>query len=140
MSDYSYLTDLLDSASGKSSSLEGVAIWGIIAAIIAVAGSILIYFLFVKSKEEQKGFAKKLKDFLSFKAMYVEALLKIFYYSLTIYLVLTSFSYLALGTEFILPFFIQLIFYPIVLRLAFELSMVMVRIWQNTSEIAGKKK
>ena len=139
MSDYQalqLLSNLTDSSS--SSTIDGLWIWSIIAFILSVAGSILLYFLFVKPKTELKGFAKKLKDFLDFKSLCIETLLKIFYYGSTFFIILTSINTIILGD--VMGFFVQLLLIPIVLRLAYEGGMLLVRIWQNTSEIAGKKK
>ena len=126
--------------SGYTSSAQGVMIWSIIAAILAITGAILVYFLFVKSKTDFKGFAKNLRDYLSFKTMHIEALAKMFYYACTIYLVLTSINNLILlGGNGVLPFFEQLLLYPLVLRFAYEFVIVIVRIWKNTEKIAEKK-
>ena len=77
---------------------EGVEIWFIIAAILAIIGGILVYFLFVKSKTEPKNkFAKWLKDFLNFKIMWIESILKVVYYISTIFIMLFSFSFLTAG-------------------------------------------
>ena len=126
--------------SGYTSSVQGIFIWSIIAAILAITGAILIYFLFVKSKTDFKGFAKNLRDYLSFKTMHIEALAKMFYYAGTIYIVLTSINNLILlGGNGVLPFFEQLILYPLALRFAYEFVIVIVRIWKNTDKIAEKK-
>lgn len=126
--------------SGYTSSVQGIFIWSIIAAILAITGAILIYFLFVKSKTDFKGFAKNLRDYLSFKTMHIEALAKMFYYAFVIYFVLTSINNLILlGGNGVLPFFEQLLLYPLVLRLAFELILVLCRIWRNTDKLAEKK-
>ncbi|MBQ7202339.1 hypothetical protein IJS18_03080 [Candidatus Saccharibacteria bacterium] len=126
--------------SGYTSSVQGIFIWSIIAAILAITGAILIYFLFVKSKTDFKGFAKNLRDYLSFKTMHIEALAKMFYYACTIYIVLTSINNLILlGGNGVLPFFEQLILYPLALRFAYEFVIVIVRIWKNTDKIAEKK-
>ena len=77
---------------------QGLQIWGIIALILAIIGGILIYFLFIRSKNPVKGkFAKWLKDFLSFKVMWIEPILKVVYYAATIYVMLLSFSFLGMG-------------------------------------------
>lgn len=123
---------------------SGFYIWFIIASILSIIGGILIYFLFVKKKEDPKGkFAKWLKDFLSFKIMWLEPILKIVYYILTIGVVLGSFSFLALGAPGIITFFIMLIGGPIVIRLGYEMTMMFIMIWRNTRDIAdsvAKKK
>ncbi len=141
MSDMQALTTLLSGLDSSSSSggMSGATVWGIIAVILAITGSILIYFLFVRPNTEQKGFVKTLKDFLSFKTDCLEALLKLFYYGMTIYTILTSFTLLSYGSEFLMMFFSQLIFMPIVYRLLFELGMALCRISHNTTKMAEKK-
>ena len=69
--------------------IAGAGIWIILAAILAIIGGVLVYFLFVKSKTEPKGkFSKWLKNFLSFKTMWIEPILKIAYYIATIFVIL----------------------------------------------------
>ncbi len=145
MSDYEAY-NLINSYSGSSyggstDALAGAGIWTIIAAILAIVGGILVYFLFVKSKTEQKGkFAKWLKDFLAFKIMWIEPILKVVYYIATIFVVLFSFSFLALGGYGILPFFSCLILGPIGVRLAYEMTMMFIMVWRNTRDIAENTK
>ena len=146
MSDYEAYK-LINSYGGSSSSsssmdaLAGAGIWMIIAAIIAIIGGILVYFLFVRSKTEPKGkFAKWLKDFLSFKVMWIEPILKCVYYIATIFTILFSFSFLALGGYGVLMFFLWLILGPIIVRLAYEMTMMFIMIWHNTRDIAENTK
>lgn len=134
--DYSYY---LNNSSSAMNTLEGIGIWGIIAAILAIVGGILVYFLFVKSKTEPKGkFVKWLKEFLSFKIMWIEPILKVLYYIGTIFVILISFSFLALGGYGILSFFLCLILGPVGVRLAYEMTMMFIMIWRNTRDIAEK--
>lgn len=117
---------------------SGAQIWAIVATIIAIIGGILIYFLFVKSKQEPKGkFMKWLKDFLSFKTMWLEPILKVMYYIMTIDVILSSFSLISTN---VLAFFIALICGPIVVRLVYELIMMFVMLWRNSQEIATNTK
>ena len=105
--------------------------------ILAIVGGILVYFLFVKAKEEPKGkFLKWLKDFLSFKIMWIEPILKVVYYIATIFVVLVSFSFLALGGNGFLAFILCLILGPIAIRIAYEATMMFIMIWRNTQDIA----
>ncbi|MBQ3452719.1 hypothetical protein IJG28_00750 [Candidatus Saccharibacteria bacterium] len=142
MSDYEtyQLLNSLSSSSSSSSAVhtaEGIGVWGIVALILSIVGAILVYFLFVKSKTDPKGkFVKWLKDFLSFKVMWIETILKITYYFATIFVMLFSFSYLALGGFGVLMFFMSLILGPIVVRLIYEASIMFVMIWRNTRDIA----
>jgi len=116
---------------------EGFYIWAGIAGILAIVGGILTYFLFVKSKNQPKGkFAKWLKDFLSFKIMWIEPILKCVYYIATIATILISFGFLGYGGAGVLMFFCTLIFGPIAVRLMYEAAMMFIRIWHNTQDIA----
>ena len=139
---YDYDYGMLGSNYGSSASaLEGAGIWMIIAAILAVVGGILVYFLFVRSKNEPKGkFLKWLKDFLAFKVMWIEPILKVVYYIATIYIILFSFTFLAAGGMGVLFFFLCLVFGPIAVRLAYEMTMMFIMIWHNTREIAEQTK
>lgn len=136
----SELYQLLDSTSsygGYTSTASGIGVWGIIALILAIVGAILVFCLFTNAKGEPKGkFAKWLKDFLNFKTMWIEAILKMTYYFVTIFVVLTSFSYLALGGYGVLMFFLQLLLGPIIVRVIYEASIMFVMIWRNTRDIA----
>ena len=120
------------------SSAADAGIWMIIAAIIALVGGILVHFLFVKSKNEPKGkFLIWLKEFLQFKVMWIETLMKIIYYIATIYVVLASFA--MISTSF-LSFLLMLILGPILIRLAYEGLMMFIMIWRNTQDIANNTK
>ena len=124
---------------------EGVLIWFIISAILAVIGGILVYFLFVKSKTEPKGkFAKWLKDFLSFKIMWLEAILKVVYYAATIFVILFSFTFLGaigvMGGIALVMFLACLILGPVLVRVGYEMTMMFIMIWHNTRDIADNTK
>ena len=120
------------------SSAADAGIWMIIAAIIALVGGILVHFLFVKSQNEPKGkFLIWLKEFLQFKVMWIETLMKIIYYIATIYVVLASFA--MISTSF-LSFLLMLILGPILIRLAYEGLMMFIMIWRNTQDIANNTK
>lgn len=132
---------LLGNYGSSASAIQGIGIWMIIAAILAIVGGILVYFLFVRSKTEPKGkFAKWLKDFLSFKVMWIEPILKVAYYIGTIYVILFSFSFLAMGGMGVLLFFLWLILGPICVRLFYEMTMMFILIWRNTRDIAENTK
>ncbi|MBR3134943.1 hypothetical protein IKG54_00015, partial [Candidatus Saccharibacteria bacterium] len=119
-----------DALYGAASALpQGFYIWAGIATILAIVGGILLYFLFVKSKNEPKGkFAKWLKDFLSFKIMWIEPILKCVYYIATIATILISFGFLGYGGTGVLMFFCTLIFGPIAVRLMYEAAMMFIMI------------
>ena len=137
---YQLLNNMNSSSSyygSSASGLEAAGVWILIASILAIIGGILVYFLFVKAKTEPKGkFGKWLKDFLSFKVMWLEPILKVLYYIGTIFIILFSFSFLALGGAGILPFFFCLILGPVLVRVTYEFTMMFVMIWRNTRDIA----
>ena len=121
-----------------SSDAAGAGIWMIIAAILAIIGGVLVHFLFVKAKAEPNGkFLKWLKDFLAFKIMWIEPVLKVLYYILTIFVVLASFSMISVS---FLSFILTLVLGPIFIRLAYEMTMMFIMIWRNTTDIAENTK
>lgn len=143
MSDYEayQLFNSVSNNSSYTSAATGASIWGIIALVLAIVGGILVYFLFVKAKTEPKGkFAKWLKDFLSFKIMWIEPILKVVYYVATIFTVLYSFTFLALGGYGFLMFLMCLILGPIIIRIVYEATMMFIMIWRNTRDIAENTK
>lgn len=138
-----YTTYSYDELVGPSSttSMEvngGAGIWMIIAAILAIIGGILVHFLFVKAKDDPKGkFLKWLKNFLAFKIMWIEPIMKIVYYIGTIFCILVSFAFIS--TSF-LDFVIVLVCGPIAIRLIYEGVMMFIMIWRNTADIASNTK
>ena len=128
----SYSRSLLSSSDAINSS-----VWMIVSIILAVVGGILIYFLFLSKKNEGKfkGFAGWLYDFLSFKKMFMEALLKITYLILALYITLSSFA--LIGTNFI-AFLGTLILGNVILRLVYEFSLLLLVICRNTTDISKK--
>ena len=72
MLDYSF-------AVKSNNSINGVVVWTIISAVIAIIGGITLYFVYLKSKNKFTGFLAKLQDFLNFKSLFIEDILKITY-------------------------------------------------------------
>ena len=132
---------LLNSLGGGSSytaTLQGIGTWLAIAMILAIIGGILVYFLFVKSKAKLGNkFLVWLKDFLSFKIMWIEPIVKIFYYFMTIFCVLASFAFISIS---FVTFITMLVIVPVVLRVGYEAAIMMIMIWRNTKEIADNTK
>ena len=138
------LSGLQSSINSTSSAVQGIQIWTIVATILAIVGAILIYFLFVKSKTNFKGFAKTLKDYLSGDLIHIESLAKMFYYAGLIYVVLTSINSLIMigmnvdAGSCIIQFFSQLLLGPILVRFLCALIMMFIRIWKNTENLKKK--
>lgn len=118
-------------------SATDAAIWSIVAIILAIVGGLVVYFIFLNKKNEGKfnGFVGWLYDFLSFKKMFLEALLKITYLMVAIYLTVSSFG--MIGTSFWL-FLSTLIIGNLILRVVYEFSLVLLVICRNTTEINKK--
>ena len=124
----------------KSSYLSGAvanSVWIIISFVLAIVGGILVYFLFLSKKNEGKfnGFVGWLYDFLSFRKMFLEALLKITYLIVAIYITLSSFA--LIGTSFI-GFLVSLVLGNIIARVVYEFSLILLVICRNTTEISKK--
>ena len=136
MDTYLYYSDPMVTTTASTN--QAMGIWAVVASVLALVGGILVYFLFVKSKQEPKGkFVKWLKDFLAFKTMWLEPLVKILYYVATIEVILMSF---AIIPQNFLAFLVMLILGPIVVRLVYELFMMLIMMWRNSQEIADNTK
>jgi len=138
---YTYNSNINDFESifeSNSSSIASAGVWALVSIVLAIVGGILVYFLFVKKDAEPKGkFAKWLKDFLSFKIMWIEGLLKVVYYIGTIFFMLVSFAFIAVDFA---AFISLLVVAPVVLRICYEAAMMFIMIWRNTRDIAKNTK
>ena len=116
-------------------SAVGSTVWVILSLILAVVGGILVYFLFLSKKNEGKftGFLGWLYDFLSFKKMFLEALLKVTYLIVAIYI--TLYSFVLIGESF-LAFLLTLVLGNVVTRVVYEFSLILLVICRNTTDIA----
>ena len=131
MYDYNYMTN-------TTSSIQGSIVWFIIAAVLAVIGGIVIYFLFVRTdKKEDNKYLAWFKDFANFKKMLIEPILKVTYLILAIFITLYSFG--LIGVSFV-AFLLTLTLGNILLRLAYETTLILLMIWKNTIEINKKMK
>lgn len=127
----------MSSLNKTASALEGLGIWAIVALVLALCGALVMYFWFLNKKNDGKfkGFVAWLYDMFSFKKMIVEALLKITYLFVTIFLTLYS-----LGLLFVtpLPAIMLLLLGNLGVRIVYEFSLMMVMICRNTSDINSK--
>lgn len=121
----------------NSSSVISSSVWLIASIILAVVGGILIYFLFLSKKNEGKftGFLGWLYDFLSFKKMLLETLLKVTYLIIALYITLSSFA--LIGTSFI-GFIVMLVVGNLSARIIYEFSLILLVICRNTVDINKK--
>ena len=123
----------------NSSGLAGLGIWMIISVIIAIAGAIVIYVLFLNKDNEGKftGFVGWLYDFLSFKKMLLEVILKVCYLITAIYLTLVGLGLLSVN---ILTALLTIVLGNVIARIAYEFSLILLTICRNTTEINKKLK
>ena len=133
MRNYDYGINAISASSSSSTS------GSLIAFIVAIAASIVIYFVFMDKKEESKytGFVKNLYDFLHFKINFIEAFLKIAYITTTLYVTITSFSLIKVDVAL---FFMTLILGNIIIRILYEAAFLLYNIYLNTKEINKKLK
>jgi len=121
----------------RMGAMAGSAIWIIIAAAIAIIGALVLYFTFLSKKNDGrfKGFWGWTYDFLNFKKLTIEAILKITYLMLTIFITLGSFVIIPSSP---LGFLAAIILGNLVLRIIYEFSLVILIICRNTTEINTK--
>lgn len=124
------------SVKGLSSAADS-AVWVLVALVLAVIGGIVLYFTFLGKKNEGKftGFLGWLYDFLGFKKMLAEALLKIGYLIVALYITLSSFA--LIGTSF-LGFLVYLILGNVIVRIVYEFLLIALINCRNTTEINKK--
>lgn len=113
-------------------------VWLMVSLVLAIVGGVCLYVCFVrKDKELTDPKLVKLRDFLQFRTLIIEPVLKALYCILAIFITLYSFS--MISSSF-LGFLMFLIFGNVVVRLGYEGSMIILMIWRNTSEINKKMK
>lgn len=122
-----------------SSSANGAMIWMIISLVLAVIGGIVLYFTVFGKANENKftGFMKWLYDFVTFRKMILESLLRVIYIIVTIYITLSSFA--LISTSFV-GFLGMLVLGNLIARITFEFSLILLTICKNTTEINSKMK
>lgn len=128
----------LDDLVGAST---GAFIWTIISIVLAIVGGILVYTLFLNKKNDGKfkGFVAWLYDFLKFKVMSIEVILKVCYLIAAIFITLWAFTWFGAGSMWWM-FFVWLIGGNLATRIAYELALITVMIWRNTEEIRKNTK
>ena len=91
---YTYGTDFSSIPTTTATKAASGMIWIVISAILAVIGGIVLYFTFLSKKNEGKftGFLGWMYDFLTFKKMMIENLLKILYLIAALFITLGSFA------------------------------------------------
>ena len=109
----------------------------IISLVLAVVLGIICYFTFLSKRNEGKftGFLGWMYEFLSFKKMVIENILKVLYLIVAIFITLSSF---ALISSSFLAFVGYLILGNLFARICYELFLVVLIICRNTTDINNK--
>ncbi len=116
--------------------LSALSIWGIIALVLAIVGALVIYFFFARqSRDKFKGFAVKLHDFVNFKRLRVEAILKLVYLAMALFTTLISFELISAS---FLAFLLTLVVGNIALWITFQFAMIIIKIYRYLGEISNK--
>ena len=123
--------------SSTMNSLAASGIWVIVSIVLAIVGGIDVYFTFLKKENEGKytGFLGWMYEFLTFKKLTIESVLKILYLICALFVTLSSFS--IISTSFI-AFLLYLVIGNLAIRIAYELILVRLIICRNTTEINKK--
>ena len=114
--------------------VSNMGVWGLISMILAICGGFVLYFTFLSPKNADKytGFTKKLYDFLSFRMMSIEVVLKIAYLIIAIFITLSSLTYIS---EDFGVFITYLIVGNIIARVAFEGCILILMIYHRLGDI-----
>ena len=135
MLDYS---DLYNAMSTTSTIAKNANTYHIVGLVLGIMAAVLGYFLFVKpEKKYDSKFINWARSFLNFSTDTVEGLLKMLYMLAAVYSLVTTINWISVD---FLKFLENLVLYQVLIRVAFELLMVPVRILKQTKEINKKLK
>ena len=123
----------------KTTPATNAVTYGAFIFILSIIFAILIYCLFLKPNNEDKftGFTKKLYDFLSFKTMSLEVIIKVLYLFGAIFITITSLRLISVN---FFSFLITLIVGNIVVRIVAEWALLFLLIYKNTKDIRDNTK
>ena len=109
--------------------------------VIALIAAILLFIFVVQRKKSFKGrFANWMKEYLNFRSVLIAGIIKFLYVFLAVFLTIMSFIIMFQGKDnevlpMILTGLASLILGNILLRVMMELTMAMIVVWENTSDI-----
>ena len=112
-------------------------VWIIVSVLLAVIGGIILYNTYFSKSSEGKfiGLKKVLFDFVNFKFTIIEPIFKVLYLIVAIALTLSSFTLIA--SDFF-KFIAVIVFGNLIVRLAFELLLLTLKLIKDVSEINVK--
>lgn len=133
-----YYNDTANTLNNTVSMIGNMQTYNIVGLVIGIMASILIYFLFINvDKKYDSKFIKSAKKFLNFETNTIEPLLIISYIYAAVYFFIVSIN--LINVDF-LSFIQTLLISQVLIRIIFEIAMLSVRIYKNTSEINKKMK
>ena len=137
MPQYDMDSVITNTISSSVTSFSVSEVWIIVSTLLAVIGGIFLYnTYFSKDKENTyTGFKKGLYDFVNFKFTIIEPIFRVLYLISAIAITLCSFSYLTVN---FFTFIGILVFGNIIARLAFELLLLILKLFKDVSEINEK--
>lgn len=116
---------------------EVLLVVGAIALIVAF----LVFFFVIQRKKGFKGrFANWLREYLNFRSVLVAGIIKVLYVFFAVFLTIMSIIVMFQGKgDDVLPMILTglglLVFGNIMLRVILELTMALIMVWENTSDI-----
>ena len=139
MPQYDTDTIVSNTLSNATPSFSISEVWVIVSVLLAVIGGIVLYNTYFSKSNEDKftGIKKVLYDFVNFKFTIIEPIFKVLYLIIAIALTLSS---LSLITTNFFKFIAVIVFGNIVIRLAFELLLLTLKMMKDVSEINQKMK
>ena len=127
----------------RSSSGAGLVVVAVIIGILVIVGAIVLHFTFLSDRNEGKytGFLGWLYDFLTFRKLWIEGILRILYMICAFTISIGAIVMLFVGDGFgqrILSFLGLFIFGNLIFRLLYELSLMTVLLCKNVISINKK--
>ncbi len=121
-----------------SSSTSVAGVWALVSFILAICGALVLYFTFLNKNNDNKysGFLGWLYDFLSFKTLSLETILKIAYLFVALFITLASFE--LIGVNF-LSFIVTLVIGNLITRVVFESGLLILLMYRQLVKIGNKK-
>ena len=120
-----------------------VYVMTILGTLTAIGGTVCaaIFLIPEKKNARYKGFLKFLSDFVTFKTLYIDKVLKVLYVLTTLYCVCVGFFWIfTFSSWYSIPGLCMLLFGPIVVRLIFELVVMFILLVNNVIEINNRLK
>lgn len=137
MPQYDIDSGITNTLTNTTTSFSISEVWIIVSVLLAVIGGIFLFTTyFSKGKENNYiGLKKVLYDFVNFKITIIEPIFRVLYLITAIAITLCSFSYLTVN---FFKFIGIIVFGNIIVRLAFELLLLTLKLIKDVSEINSK--